>query len=84
MDAILGLPNVNVVEKALISLNGASVVVVKIEPRASKRGWRPSRHIMTLLPTRAQVVWSKKAGSPQPRLDAGNVKEIYFRSRLVI
>lgn len=51
MDAILGLSNVNVVENALTSLNGASGVVVKIEPRASKRGWRPSRHIMTLLPT---------------------------------
>lgn len=73
MDAILGLPSVNDVENALTSLNGTSGAVIKAEPRASKRGWRPSRHIMTLLPTRAQTLWNAKADFSTSRLDASTL-----------
>lgn len=51
MDAILGLPKEHVVAYVLTSLNDTRDVAVKAEPRASKRGWRTSRHIMTLSPT---------------------------------
>lgn len=68
MDAILGLPDVDVVECVLTSLSGTSSVDVKAEPRASKRGWRTSRHIMTLSPTWAQTCCSEKACFSKSRL----------------
>ena len=76
MDAMLGRPNVNVVEYVLNSRNATGSVDVKAEPRASKHGWRTSRHIMTLSPTGAQTSCSVKAGFSKSRLDASN--SIYF------
>lgn len=51
MDAMLGRPNDNVVEHVLTSLNGTSSVDGTVEPRASRRGWPASLHIIALSPT---------------------------------
>ena len=60
MDATLGLPGTALVEYALASPSGKNGVDVKA-PRANKRGWRTSGHIMTLSPTRAQNACSVAA-----------------------